>query len=343
MARSYQKNLKQQAYDKLQKMLHAGFGQSKHKDRQTGKDKDRIYSIKTYKTYKQHIDYFCDWLKVEHPEVRALRKAKPYVREWLQLRAADPSLSSATIRTEDQALAKYFSIGSDDPERFQAPRRTRAEITRSRKETTAGDRHFSEKNNAELINFCKCTGCRRTVLENLRGRDYWTRERVEARIRELEVKEMLSDKEKDFRRCAKEALRLFPDQSDFLWHLGDKGGKSRLSPIVGDGREAVIERLRRSEPYERVWKRVHSNMDVHGYRPDYVARVYEIYARPLDEIPYDRVHKGTGRLYQSEVYACRKDMKGRKFDRRAMRLASVAIGHGDKRDSVIASSYMYKL
>ncbi len=63
-----------------------------------------------------------------------------------------------------------------------------------------------------------------------------------------------------------------------------------------------------------------------------------MYARDIEDIPYDKVNKGTGHKYQSEVYVCRKDRQGTKLDKRAMKKASKALGHN--RVSVIAYSYI---
>ena len=56
------------------------------------------------------------------------------------------------------------------------------------------------------------------------------------------------------------------------------------------------------------------------------------------EIPYDRVNKGSGRKYQSEVYICRKDEAGRKLEKAAMLVCSKALGHN--RISVVADNYI---
>lgn len=65
---------------------------------------------------------------------------------------------------------------------------------------------------------------------------------------------------------------------------------------------------------------------------------YKAHARPIEEIPYDRVNKGSGRKYQSEVYICRKDEAGRKLDKAAMLVCSKALGHN--RISVVADNYI---
>lgn len=102
-------------------------GESKAEAKKKGEATDKIYSPETYKTYKKHCRYFMDWLNQEHPEVTTLKKARPYVNEWLQTRV-DQGLSAWTISVENQALSKLFGIAGDDPDRFQPPKRNRADI-----------------------------------------------------------------------------------------------------------------------------------------------------------------------------------------------------------------------
>ena len=66
--------------------------------------------------------------------------------------------------------------------------------------------------------------------------------------------------------------------------------------------------------------------------------MYRANARPIDEIPFDRVNRGTGKRFQSGVYTCRKDEAGRKLDKAAMLLCSKALGHN--RLSVLADNYL---
>ena len=135
-----------------------------------------------------------------------------------------------------------------------------------------------------------------------------------------------------------EALSTFPDQDFFLHHRTDKNGRSRFSPIIGDYKQAIIDRMKITAPDENVWKVVPSNADIHGYRSDYATAIYKMYARPIESIPYDKVNKGTGRAYQSEVYVCRKDEAGKKLDKAAMEKASKALGHN--RLEVVANNYI---
>ena len=86
--KSYSKDLHQQAYDRLTGMQ--AFGESKREAVANGTDRDKIFSVNTYKTYWKHTKYFIAYIKEHNPECTTLKKAKKYVNEWLQHRV-DPA------------------------------------------------------------------------------------------------------------------------------------------------------------------------------------------------------------------------------------------------------------
>ena len=93
------------------------------------------------------------------------KKAEKYMSEWLQRRVDQVDmngkhLSAWTIQTEAKALGKLSGITQEDPHYFHPPQRKREDIVRSRGDKVR-DKHFSEKNNDELVKFCRGTGCRR--------------------------------------------------------------------------------------------------------------------------------------------------------------------------------------
>ena len=135
-----------------------------------------------------------------------------------------------------------------------------------------------------------------------------------------------------------DALNTFPDEDYFVHHRKDKGGRSRFAPIIGSHRDEIIARMKDRRPDEKVWQHVSANADIHSYRADYATRMYRMHAREYDEIPYDRINAKTGIKYKSEVYYCRKEEKGRRLDRKAMLIASKALGHN--RVDVIAANYL---
>lgn len=332
--KSYYKDLHQQAYDRLNGMQ--AFGESKKEAVANGTDRGKIFSFNTYQTYWKHTKYFLKYIKEVHPECTTLKSAKKYVNEWLQLRT-DQGLSAWTIQTEAKALSKLYGIQPDDEGYFKPPKRNREDIKRSRGDRVR-DRHFSEENNDELVKFCKGTGLRRSELMELRGKDLVTRAQIEdeiARLNALPAGERLAAADKRLEML--QDTRLF-DEEYFTHVRNGKGGRERLSPIIGRFAGQIIGRIRETPAEEKVWQYVNTNADIHGYRAEYATAIYKAHARPIQDIPYDRVHRGTGRRYQSEVYTCRKDEAGKKLDKAAMLVCSKALGHN--RISVVADNYI---
>ncbi len=340
--KEYRKDLKEQIYEKLTGMLRAGEGTSKKEAIADGTDREKIFSYSTYESYFKHCKYFANYIQEKHTECTTIKAARKYVNEWLQSRVDQTDkngnhLSAWTITLERESLGKLYGIKPDDPNFFQAPQRHREDIKRSRGDAVR-DRHFSEKNNDEFVKFCRGTGCRRNIMEKLEGRDLITREEIEKEITEIKAKEVPSTEESKHLVVLKDAIDQFPDQDYFLHHRKDKGGRERYSPIIGDNKKQIIDRMRATAPDEKVWQHVPGNADIHGYRGEYATSIYKMYARPIEEIPYDRTNKGTGKRFQSGVYTCRKDESGKKLDKEAMLKASKALGHN--RLEVVANNYI---
>lgn len=335
--KEYSKDLHQQAYDKLTSMQ--AFGESKKDAIANGTERDKIFSFNTYQTYWKHTKYFIKYMQQNHPEVTTLKKARAYVNEWLQSRVDQVDengkhLSAWTIQTEAKALSKLYGIQPDDKDYFTPPKRNREDIVRSRGDRVR-DKHFSEANNDELIKFCRGTGLRRSELEKLQGKDLMTKEQIERAISLYEAKENPSARDIRMLETLKDT-RLF--DADYFLYVKGKGGRERISPIVGKNKEQIIERIKDTPKEEKVWQYVNTNADIHGYRSEYATLIYKQYAREIKDIPYDRVNKGTGKKFQSDVYTCRKDESGKKLDKQAMFKCSKALGHN--RISVVADNYI---
>lgn len=332
--KAYSKDLHQQAYDRLTGMQ--AFGESKKEAVANGIENEKIFSFNTYKSYWKHTKYFIKYIKENHPECTTLKSAKKYVNEWLQARVAQ-GLSAWTVQLEAKAMGKLYGISPDDENYFKPPKRNREDIKRSRGDRVR-DKHFSKTNNDELIKFCKGTGLRRAELGELRGKDLATREQIEAEIAQLESRPAAELTPADTKRLEMlQDTRLF--EGDYFTHVRNgKGGRERMSPIIGPNTEQIVERIKSTPAEERVWQHIHQSADIHGYRAEYATIIYKAKARAIEEIPYDRVNRGTGRKYQSEVYTCRKDEAGRKLDKAAMLVCSKALGHN--RIEVVANNYI---
>ena len=313
-------------------------GVSKHKLKKTDPERERkiIHTSGTLETYAQRLGVFAAWLNVTHPEVRTVKKARKYANEWLEYRKTEAknqqgkSLSARTVSTDAAAINKVYGVRPDDPDRFQPPRRRREDITRSRGPAVR-DSHFSEKNNWELVCFCRGTGPRPAALKRLEGRDLWTREQMAAAAKNLRQKapgELSKDQARELQALndALDFYKKYPQYDTYVCYRKDKGGRTRFSPIIGDHKEEIVQRFRDTPADEKVWKAVPSAADIYSYRGDYAVALYREHARPLEQCG------------KREIYYCRGDMRGCHYDKVAMRVASKALGHN--RLSVIAGHYL---
>lgn len=273
------------------------FGQSKYQAKAAGTANDHIYSFSTLKAYMKHCNYFASWCR-SNPEItkelghkaRTLEECQPYAGKWISARISQ-GLSPYTLKLEAAALTKLYGRSAEDLQLPPTPERRRQDITRSRNDVVR-DKHFSVSENAPLITFCQNTGLRRRELAELRYKD----------------------------------IMYEYGQMDIFVRNG-KGGKQRIVPVL-DPDEVLRLRpdLLSGDPEARVWDKIHSGADIHGYRADYATTLYKRLERPLDT------------LKRTQKYYCRGDRKGTVFDRAAMLQVSRALGHN--RIDVIAGHYL---
>ncbi len=323
------RSLHQQAYDRLQSMQTWGDSKREDKTSDPAAVRDKIYSFSSYKTYFQQIKQFLRWVKEHHPETQNLKEARQYRLDWLQ-KQVDAGASSWTISTASAALNKLYGIHPEDPDYFTPPKRRKADIVRSRGPKVR-DKHFSEEKNAQLVNFCRGVGPRINVLKKLQSNDLYTREQAEATLAAANAKD-----DKATIKALTEALKLYPDQDYFVRHYRDKNGKTRFAPIVGPHKAEIIERFHTTPPGKKVWEYVNTNADIHSYRADYATYLYKLIARPIKNLHYRNKILCSDGKYRSEIYVCRGVDRGKKLDRRAIHLISVALGHG-REDTAIAN------
>lgn len=105
---------------------------------------------------------------------------------------------------------------------------------------------------------------------------------------------------------------------------GSKGGRERYAPVIGN--IELVCKLCRDAGENKVFSSIPSAADIHSYRAEYATQIYLHHARSLEQ------------LERHEIYYCRGDRKGEKFDRVAMQKASQALGH--HRISVVAGHYL---
>ena len=212
----------------------------------SGCQESRIYSWETYRVYLRHSCAFVKWVKERHG-VRVLADARQYAEEYVrELTAA--GYAPSTLKLIASAIAKTYSCSTDDLKVVTAPRR-RADITRSRGHKKS-DAHFSEKNNQDLVEFCRATGLRN---------------------------------HKELQQICGDQLE-YRDGYYYIVGVKGKGGKIRDVPVLPDY-EATVVRCCVAAGSGKVWPHVSSHADIHSYRADYASAWYKRLARPAAFIP----------------------------------------------------------
>ena len=336
------KSLKQQVKERLDEKL--AIGKSKYAAKLNGTHTDFIFSWNTYKSYLKHNCYFVQWAK-EQPtdpalghKPRTVEECRMFAESWIQY-GIDRNLSAYTLKLQLSSLAKLYGCKTTDFN-IQTPPRKRKNIKRSRGDAVR-DKHFSVTANKDMITFCKCTGLRRSELMQITGADL------------IYV--------------------------DGIPHLnitkGTKGGRPRISVLAGSPEEIeTVKSLCIAAGKEKIFPNPSENADIHSFRAVYVKRVYD--ANKCDEhnlkderlIIYKNqifdsyIAKGGRRnvkkythLYTNDkdgnrkmlngyrdvsaIYYSRIDRKGEMFSRRALFIASAALGHS--REHIIVESYLH--
>lgn len=260
------KNIKMQINDKLQACLR--LGTSKHQAKKDGNAASGIYSVQTYKTYKQQAYLYAEWLREHYPEVKSLEDAQKYVGEWLQSQITR-GLSPFTIKTAASALGKVYGCNINSFG-VELPSRNRENITRSRGRAKR-DAGFSEEQNADLCAFLRSTGLRRSEAEGMRGT--WLR---------------------------------IDDAGNVFISLDNpnvaKGGRYRLIPVIGD--VDLVVRMCQAAGEGKVFPNgIHSHCDVHSYRAEYCVRAYNSKARDVKTLERsERYHcRGRSAVYDRDA------------------------------------------
>lgn len=285
--------IKDEIYNRLSKLFKAGNGRSRNVDKRNGVDREYIYSSKTYKTYHNECKRFAVWCRKTHPEVRHLKECKKYVNEYLTYQISSGK-SPWTLTTQKAALTKLYGV--DYASFIATPPRERSKIKRSRNPVSR-DKNISANTEKFLSTITSATGLRRNELCKITG----------------------------------DALRYDSSGRPFL-HItrGTKGGKIRDAVIIGATPEETeyIVGLFKSAGKMKLLPKVSSAYDNHRYRAEYAKRLYQRFARNIDDIP------------KKERIYLRKDRKGEILDRSCLMYISSCLGH--IRIDVLYSNYLYR-
>ena len=287
-------------------MFSRGKGQNKHKYKKAHKgkpDKAVAYCDCTAKNTYKFMHAYIVWL-LEHGKLRPgmrLEDLAIYLQEYLDLKAS--CCSPDTVHTYASYICKALGREMTD---FRYPGRSRSAVTLHRKGQTSSPAPYDGSFSRYFADIFEKVPvlvlfCLCTGLR----------------------------KYKELARLRGSALHLDPFEGPYLLVQG-KGGLIRHAPIIGSAENvALVLRLCQEAGDELVFSKVPDEVDVHMLRAMYASEIYLRHARPANRLP------------REEQYRCRNDYAGIVLDRKAMELASQAIGH--KRLSVIAHSYLWPI
>lgn len=200
-----------------------------------------IHSRETMTTYKSVGDRFSKYLieKENFKKYDNLEKITvEHAKQYLEYRRDYDCVSPFTLKMERSALSKLI----DDKIEVDLPQREREDIFRSRNDVD-NDKHFSLKNNHDLIILAKACGFRRSDLENARLSDF--KEKGGHLYVEIEK---------------------------------SKGGRNRIAPVLPKYEKEVRNIIKERENLgkDKMVDKVHSKMDVHSYRREYAKDLYTL-------------------------------------------------------------------
>lgn len=235
-----------QIYMRLYRMYESGKGRSRHADKKTGDDVKRIYSTRTYQTYRQQGKAFAAFAKKKG--YTDLAAAKEIVPEYLQ-GMIDRNLSPYTVRTAASAIGKLYGVdyGSFG---VKMPERHRNEITNNRGTSVAvSRRHVSAVTLERYGSILRCCGLRRKEALLAHGNDL-----------------------------------ICKNGQYFIDIPRGKGGKHREAIVCGSPSEveAVVKKFR-DAGNDLVWVAgIPKDIPIHRFRSEYAERIYKSVARPIE-------------------------------------------------------------
>lgn len=140
------------------------YGQSRHEEKKTGRDKERIYSYNTMNKYRQVGKEFSRWCKKRGViKMRDVREKD--CRDYL-LERQEQGKSAYTIQTDMSGLNKIFALALTK-KTVGLKSAYKKDITRGRTEREY-HRHASEETNEKQILIARATGLRRSSFSRLR-------------------------------------------------------------------------------------------------------------------------------------------------------------------------------
>lgn len=275
------------------------FGESKH-DLKNNNPKELQNKIFSYNTMKAYINECCKFVKwcKENYKSKTLEQCHAHISEYLSRYKDEQTKERYSAYTLQKEASAIAKMYKESRENNNTYRINGEQIVRERTNIT---RSRNEVPNDRHFSQTR----NKDLIDFCRSTG----------LRRNELENLRGD-----RLSFNEKTRTY----QLTVNQGTKGGKARTVEVIGNVKNVV--ELCRQAGHEKVFAKVHTHADIHSYRSEYATALYEKYARDINS------------LDKKELYCCKKDLNGVKYDRQAMKIVSSNLGHN--RISVIADHYL---
>lgn len=293
------------------------YGVSRDDLKKWGNDDRFITSSRCRHTYQNQMNNLFEWCRNRKFRIKHTDDMKQYCQLYINWMIQE-GYSASTQKTFSSAVNKFYG----DDLMLQTQKRFRSDITKNRNPVKSLKK-FNPEKNWQLVNFCQHTGLRRSEL---------TRSRIQNEAAEYSIEE-----------CQQLNLKgvcLIEKDGDYYIHnVIGKGGKHRDVRILNNDL-FVLDHLRYLSDGDHLFNNVHAHCPVHRYRSEYAKNMYKLVCSELPSIiKGERMidYKGSNRPRE---YICRSDKAGEVYDRKALEITDLYLGHN--RPDELVQSYFYK-
>lgn len=341
--------LKFQLREELAKMKDAGYGRSKHRDKELTRierakmkqqgipyeerlrvdySKDYIYVSTTFDVYSRQVGYFADWIAEEKGLKKiSIDESKQYIQEYIEHLERDKEMSAWSINLALSAICKATHEYMID---YEHPKRSIANLKRG-----VGEKQHDKLNTVrakESLEANKLLGLRRSQLEKLKAGDI---KEVEVNGRKMVVVETIG-------KGKKLNQQIFYQSDEMQAVLKLKEGKADTDRIFNKGEFSYdadyhyMRELRCKEVYNRTVADMKENLERRAFYQSEIRRLFRETGRRVRE-DMDKPVYARGENRERLLEAGRSI----EFDRTALLFCSVTVT-SHWRSSVTLAHYVGK-
>ena len=301
------------------------FGESKHKAKISDQQKLRtnpnipkydleknnyFFSKRTFDQYVNTATRFCKWANEQagHRLVANSEEIKEFIEPYIQ-KQLDAGYSIDSVKFTRTVLGKVFKTDLEYIyiEHRHAPQKGR----------NGRDAHWNPDNHKEQVRFYESIGARKGEYRFL----------DESEIHAIENKKGIKLKRDVHGRISNIQIHTGKDGLvDRITVLKAKHGKTNHS-IIHPNNRAFVTEIFTSGKYEQFYNPP-DHCNVHACRRKYAQSLYMHFRRNLSDLPPE------------ELYVCRGELVGCRYDKKALDIVSRSLGHGNGRYYDVVHHYL---